>query len=182
VDRIYLPELLQTDRLILAKLRYEDAEEIFYTYSSKEEATKFMAWPTHRSVDDTRSFLEYAIGGWRRGTDFTYSIRLHNSRKLIGSIGLMHEEGRIQFGYILTPTEWGRGYATEACRKVMGLVKTNKQLNRVSTFVDVDNKASIKVLEKSGLIRETLLTQWFRFINQNNASKDCILFSLPLER
>jgi [ribosomal protein S5]-alanine N-acetyltransferase len=175
-----LPQRLETDRLILARLRYEDAEEVFYTYASKPEATRFMAWPTHKTLNDTRSFLDYAVRGWILGTDYTYSVRLKDSNRLIGSIGTMHDEGKIQFGYILSPTQWNKGYATEMCRKLMATLKTMDGVYRVSTFVDVDNVASAKVLVKSGLEEEARLEKWFRFVNQGNEPKDCILFRLSL--
>lgn len=176
-----LPEKVETERLILQRLRYEDAEEIFYTYASKPEVTKHLSWPTHRTVEDTRAFVRYAQDSWTLGLDYTYAVRLMGSQKLIGSFGVINENGRIQFGYAFSPTEWGKGYATEACRKLMELLKAIPDVFRIGTFVDVDNVASIRVLEKSGLIMEARLDKWFRFINQSNQPKDCILFRLPLD-
>lgn len=178
--RLHLPEKILTERLILQRLRYEDAEEIFYTYASKPEATRFVSWPTHTSVNDTRSFLAYAHSAWETGIDYSYSIRLKGSNRLIGSFGVMNDLGKIQFGYILTPTQWNLGYGTEACRKMMELLKTEKEIYRIGTFVDTKNEASIKVLQKSGLKEEARLDKWFRFVNQGNEPCDCILFYLPL--
>jgi [ribosomal protein S5]-alanine N-acetyltransferase len=180
MNRLDFPEKIETTRLVLKRLRYEDAEEIFYTYASKPEATKFMAWPTHRSVEDTRAFLLYAIDSWNKGSDYSFAIRLKDSQKMIGSIGVMNENGKIQFGYILSPSYWSNGYATEACREIMALLKTFTIVYRVGTFVDIDNTASIKVLLKSGLVEEARLNKWHRFVNQGNLPKDCILFKLPL--
>ncbi|HEY0651717.1 MAG TPA: GNAT family N-acetyltransferase [Chryseosolibacter sp.] len=174
-----LPEKIETERLLLQRLRYEDAEEIFYTYASKPEATKYLSWPMHRSVEDTRAFIRYAIDAWNLGLDYTFSIRSKRSNKFIGSFGVIHENGRIQFGYVFTPTEWGKGYATEACSKMMSVLKEFPSLFRIGTFVDVDNTASINVLKKSGLVEEARLTRWYRFVNQDNQPKDCILFRLP---
>lgn len=174
-----LPEKIETDRLVLQRLRYEDAEEIFYTYASKPEATKYMAWPIHQRVEDSRAFVRYAIEAWNLGLDYTFSIRLKQSNKFIGSFGVIHENGRIQFGYVFTPTAWGRGYATEACKKMMAVLKSFPSLFRIGTFVDVDNLASINVLKKSGLVEEARLSRWYRFVNQDNKPKDCILFRLP---
>lgn len=175
-----IPEKIETSRLLLQRLRYEDAEEIFYTYASKPDCTRYMAWPTHRSVEDTRSFLKYARESWAQGTDYSFSIRLKASGKLIGSFGIMHDNGKIQFGYILSPIEWGNGYATEVCQRIMNLLQSIRSLYRVGTFVDAENIASIRVLQKSGLVEEARLEKWHRFVNQGNAAKDCILFRLPL--
>jgi [ribosomal protein S5]-alanine N-acetyltransferase len=175
-----LPERIDTERLFLQRLRYEDAEEIFYTYASKPEATKYVAWPTHQSVNDTRSFLEYAIPAWKQGIDFSYAIRLKDSSRLIGSIGVTHDDGKVQLGYIISPTQWGQGFATETCRAIINELKQHKTLHRVWTLVDKDNSASIRVLEKCGLVEEARLPKWFRFINQGNDPRDCIFFRLPL--
>lgn len=175
-----LPERLDTDRLILSRLRYEDAEEIFYAYASKPDATRYMAWPTHEGLEDTRSYLRYAVAAWRNGLDYTYSIRLRETNRLIGSIGALNDEGKIQFGYVLSPTQWNNGYATEACRKLLAMLKSREGIYRIFTFVDVDNIASAKVLAKSGLEEEARLEKWFRFVNQSNEPKDCILFKLSV--
>ena len=175
-----IPEQFETERLALRRLKYEEAEEIFYTYASKPEATKFMSWPTHKSLADTRIFLKYAANGWRAGTDYSFSIRLRESNRLIGGCGILHDEGKIQFGYILSPTQWGRGYATEVCKKLMSIVKGLAGVYRVSTFVDTENVASANVLLKSGLVEEARLEKWFKFVNQDNRPKDCLLFRLPL--
>ena len=177
-----LPEEIITDRLSLRRLRYEDAEEMFYTYASKPEVTRFVSWPTHRSLQDTKDFLRYALNAWEKGTDYSFAIRLKDTNRLIGSIGVINENGKLQFGYALSPTQWNHGYATEACTRLMGLLSTQPGVYRIQTFVDKENVSSAKVLIKSGLVEEAKLERWFRFVNQNNEAKDCILFRLPLDR
>src|SRR5258708_21384986 len=100
--KLSIPEYLETERLSLSRLKYEEEEEIFYTYASKPEATKFMSWPMHQSVNDTRAFLEHAVNGWSAGTDYSFGIRLKEFNRFIGSCGLLNEEGKIQFGYVLS--------------------------------------------------------------------------------
>jgi RimJ/RimL family protein N-acetyltransferase len=160
---------------------YEDAEEIFYTYASKPEATKYLSWPTHRSIEDTRSFLRYSREGWSWGTDYSFSLRLRDSNQFIGSFGVINDKGKLQFGYVLSPSKWGMGYATEAVGAMIEILKVQEGVFRIGTFVDTENLASQKVLIRAGLIEEARLQKWFRFVNQQNMPKDCILFRLPLE-
>lgn len=178
--KLDLPTHIFTDRLGIQRLRYEEAEEIFYSYSSKPEATRFMSWPTHESLKDTIAFLRYAEQGWKTGTDYSYSIRLLHNGRLAGSFGVINENGKLQFGYIFSPTQWGKGYATEVCKAMMGVLRNQPGVYRIQTFTDVDNMASANVLLKSGLVEEARLSRWFRFVNQNNQVKDCIHFRLPL--
>jgi len=179
--RLNLPEHFFTDRLSVRRLRYEDAEEIFYAYASKPEATQFVSWPMHQSLNDTKSFLRYAVAAWANGTDYSFSIRLKESARLIGSFGVINEDGKLQFGYIFSPTQWGKGYATEVCKYMMSLLRKQHGVYRIQSFVDVENIASAKVLVKSGLVEEARLTKWFKFVNQSDEAKDCIHFRLPLE-
>lgn len=172
-----MPARIDTERLILQRLKYEDAEEIFYAYASKPEATKYVSWATHQSIDETRDFLKYTIENWQHGTDYSYSIRLKN-HLLIGSIGILNDEGKIQLGYVISPCHWGKGYMTEACSAVLSLLKTHKDIRRIGTFVDAENMASIRVLQKCGLVEEARMEKWFCFVNQQNQPRDCVLFRL----
>ncbi len=177
--RLDLPQHIQTDRLLLQRLRYEDAEEIFYVYASKPEATKYVAWVPHQSVQETRRYLDYAIKSWDAGNDYGYSIRLKDSNLLIGAFNIINDNGKISFGYILGPNHWSKGFATEACMTIMKIIKTLTGVYRIWTLVDVDNIASSKVLLKCGFLEEARLYKWFRFVNQDNQPKDCFIYRLP---
>jgi ribosomal-protein-alanine N-acetyltransferase len=164
----------------MQRLKYEDAPEIFYTYASRHEATTYLSWATHQSINETVQFLKYASTAWRMGKNFTYAIRLKESNRLIGSIGVLNDGGKIQFGYVLGPLHWGKGYATEVCIVLLAILKSKEEVYRIGTFIDAENKASAKVLYKCGLAEEAHLVRWYRFVNQGNEPKDCILFTLPL--
>jgi RimJ/RimL family protein N-acetyltransferase len=176
--RLNLPEKIETEHLLLQRLKYEDAEEIFYSYASKPEATKYLAFPTHQSVEDARSFLNHTTVAWEKGTDYAFGIRLKPDNRFIGSIGVMNENGKVHFGYCISPAYWGQGLATEACKSVLRLLRQQKDVHRIWTFIDAENVASGRVLIKSGMVEEGRLSKWFRFINQENRPKDCIIFVL----
>jgi ribosomal-protein-alanine N-acetyltransferase len=176
--RLNFPEKIETERLLLIRLRYEDAEEIFYSYASKPEATKYLAFPTHQSVQDARNFLTYAVGAWDKGVEYVYGIRLKGDNQFIGTIGVINENGKAHFGYCLSPIYWNNGFATEACNVVVALLKKEIGVHRIWTFIDAENVASGKVILKCGLVEEARLAKWFRFINQDNEPKDCILYVL----
>jgi len=174
-----IPETLSTERLILSRLRMEDAEEIFYSYASKPESTKFVSWPTHQSIKDTREFLRGTVAAWRKGVDYSFSIRLTATGRFIGGCGFVNDSGKVQIGYVLGPLHWGKGYATEAARKLVEIIREQTGIYRIGSFIDAENVASAKVLIKAGLVEEACLRDWFRFPNQGNVPKDCILFRMP---
>lgn len=176
--RLAIPEKIETARLLLRPLRYEDAEEVFYVYASKADATRYVSWPRHQTIEDTRTFLHVAIKGWEKGTDYSFGIRKKENGRFIGSFGILNDQGKIQFGYVLGPLHWGNGYATEVCQVMMKILANMPEVYRIGTFIDSENVGSAKVLLKSGLVEEARLPRWFRFINQGNQSKDCIFFRL----
>src|SRR5688572_19288290 len=58
------PDTIQTPRLVLRRPRPEDAEAIFARYASDREVTRYVGWPVHTSVEDTRTFLTFAAAEW----------------------------------------------------------------------------------------------------------------------
>lgn len=176
--RLPIPETIKADNLILQRLRYEDAEEIFFAYASKPEGTYYVSWPTHQRILDTRNFLNHAVAAWNAGTDYSFSIRLVHTNRLVGSIGAIHDSGKIQFGYFIAPSQWGRGYATTATGALLNILKSIPEVKQIETFVDTENKASIRVLQKCGLTEGEIKPAYFKFINQGNRKKDCVIFRL----
>jgi RimJ/RimL family protein N-acetyltransferase len=176
--KLNLPEKFATERLLLERVKYEDAEEIFYTYASKPEVTKFLAFPTHQSVQDARGFLAYAVGAWDKGIEYVFAIRLKADGQFVGTIGVINENGKAHFGYSISPLFWNQGIATEAGKSIVALLKREKDLHRIWSFIDAENVASGKVLTKCGLVEVARLSKWFRFVNQDNQPKDCILYIL----
>ncbi len=47
-------------------------------------------------------------------------------------------------------TAWGKGYATEACRRLLTFAFEETPLQEIIAAIDADNAASRKVLEKNG--------------------------------
>lgn len=62
-------------------------------------------------------------------------------------------------GYCLEEAAWGRGYATEAARAVLGWAFEALDLNRVQAETDTRNLASARVLEKLGFVHEGTLRE-----------------------
>ena len=51
---------LETERLILRRFTIEDAESMFNNWASDDEVTKFLTWPTHKSIEDSKKFINYS--------------------------------------------------------------------------------------------------------------------------
>jgi len=174
-----LAERIELSRINLIRHTPQDAEEIFYAYASKPEVTRFMAWKTHESLSDTRMFLRWASMTWENHSQFAYAVRLRNTGRLIGGCGCTQQDGLFQVGYIFSPSVWGNGFATEACIGLVAEVKANPAARKITSFVDVENIPSLRVLEKSGFVRNERVAEYFTAVNQNGLKKDAWLFHYP---
>jgi [ribosomal protein S5]-alanine N-acetyltransferase len=69
-----------------------------------------------------------------------------------GWAGLGCREDGAELGWYLTSRHWGRGYATEATRLLVDFAFNIVGLRRLYATADPENRASCRVLEKSGLV------------------------------
>lgn len=60
----------------------------------------------------------------------------------------------VEIGYILKKSAWGKGYATEATKRLLKFAFEETPLEEIVATIDSDNTASQRVLEKSGLVYE----------------------------
>jgi ribosomal-protein-serine acetyltransferase len=67
-------------------------------------------------------------------------------------------------GYWVRRSEWGRGIASEAARAVLEMAFHDCGLYRVEVHVALENKASQRVAEKVGLLREGV-ARGIEFVN-----------------
>ncbi|MFM8348931.1 MAG: GNAT family N-acetyltransferase [Bacteroidota bacterium] len=172
-----LPPTFETSRCTLHRHRREDAEEMFYAYASKPEVTRFLIWPTHSSIEETRQYLRYAIAQWDADQSFAWTVRLKPYGRLIGSIGLVKSEAEWQVGYVFSPTSWGKGLASEVLIGLLGLIKGH--LNEpIVSYVHQENPASSRVLEKAGFIRTADPSEQFVFPNLNGGAHPGLKFRL----
>jgi RimJ/RimL family protein N-acetyltransferase len=170
------PERIETARLILRKPLLEDAEAVFSRCASDPEVTKYLAWPRHRSIEDTNVFLRFSDAEWERWPAGPYLIESRADRQLLGSAGLVFEAPTIATtGYVLARDAWGHGYATEALGAVVILAR-GLGILQLYALCHPGNPPSVRVLEKCGFIRDNVLVQHV-FPNLGSAQpEDCLRY------
>jgi ribosomal-protein-alanine N-acetyltransferase len=158
-------ERLETSRLVLRKPSPADAEAVLSRYAGDPEVTRFLSWPTHRTVEDTRAFLEYSDAEWTRWPAGPYLIESREGARLLGGTGLAFETPfRAATGYVLAREAWGLGYATEALQAIVALAG-KLDVRRLYALCHPDHPASRRVLEKCGFSHEGRLRSFAEFPN-----------------
>lgn len=176
-----VPEQLPTERLIARRLCTEDALEIFKAYASDERVARYMTWPVATEVAHVHGFVSSALESWSAGTAYDFAVVEQASGEVVGGCG-MHQfnkgnDSHFVFGYCFSPRVWGRGYATEIARAMVKWFDGCDDVIRFAAWVDLDNPASARVLEKAGLEREGILRRWIVHPNLGSTPRDVFVYS-----
>ncbi len=169
------PERLTTRRLTLRRPVSSDVAAAF-GWASDAEVTRYMSWPTHKTIDDTQRFMTFATGEWREKGVGAFFIE-HEGR-VIGSTGLhVVNRNRAMLGYIFRRDAWGQGFATEACRAMVELGRS-LGIARVEAQCHTAHLQSARVLEKSNMEFEGVLRRYLVFPNLDGAPEDVRSYSV----
>ena len=159
------PAEITTARLVLRRPVASDAEEIFARYAGDASVGRYLAWPIHKTIDDTRAFLGFSDQEWARWPAGPYLIFSKDTRTLLGSTGFSFEtDGRASTGYVLARDSWNKGFATEATQ-AMKQVAAQVGAGELFACCHPDHQPSRRVLEKCGFVEERSLQLKCEFPN-----------------
>ena len=157
-------ERVETARLVLQRPREADVEAIFRTYASDLEVTRYLGWPRHVSVEQTRAFLSFSDAEWDRWPAGPYLI-FSREGLLVGGTGLSFEAPDCAAtGYVLARAAWGLGYATEALQAMVDVARACGA-RVLYALCHVDHRPSARVLEKCAFEPEGVVRQYAEFPN-----------------
>jgi RimJ/RimL family protein N-acetyltransferase len=138
----------RTERLLLRPGWVEDAPALAQAINREDIVLNLAHVPWPYSVADAESFLtnDRATGE----TNLLIFERTSAEPRLIGGIGLARNAGQTILGYWITPSSWGKGFATEAGRAVIDIARETLRIGQLTARHFVDNPASGQVLRKLG--------------------------------
>lgn len=149
---------LTTNRLVLRPAAPADLQAIHHLHS-RPEVDEFNTLGIPKDLQETEKIIE----PWllkHQGKDikqYTFVIESADKLQFIGLIALKPGPEKYKRGeiwYKLLPEAWGKGYATEAIKRLIRFGFQELKLHRIEAGCAVANIGSIKVLEKAGLERE----------------------------
>ena len=147
-------DILESERLILRPLRVSDAEMVFRNWASDPEVTKYVRWSTHENVDVTREWLSACEKSMDSKDAYDWGIVIRDTDALIGSIGASwnEKEDRVEVGYCIGRSYWGKGYTSEALLCMMDYLVTKAGIKHFVSMHAVENPASGTVMRKAGFV------------------------------
>ena len=159
--------------------RFESGDESsIFEYASDPEVTRYMDWPAHERIADSVAYIEMTDLGWASEQQFAWAITIGQNSKPIGAIGCSDITHKVSFGYVLSRSAWGKGYATEASRALLGWLEEATDVQRIWALCDIGNVASANVLRKLGMEKEGVLKKWkIRPNLPGKPARDSLMFS-----
>ncbi len=171
-------DTLETERLILRKFYISDVDDV-YKYAISPNVGPDAGWEPHKDKEETMAVILEFISSKE-----VWAIVKKESNKVIGSIGLHKDvkremENAKMIGYVLAEDYWGKGYATEAARRVIQYAFEELGLDLISVYHFPHNKRSKRVIEKCGFKYEGTLRNATVLYNGNVYDELC--YSLTRE-
>ncbi len=140
-----------TERLVLAPLGVDYLDSV-NEYALDYENTKYMCHLPKRDSDETLSFLRDVEAEWEKDTPGFYEFAVLYKNSQIGAVSISFENGIGELGWIINRKFWGKGFATEAAKGLVGYFSIHGHL-RFIAHCDTENAASFRVMEKLGMTR-----------------------------
>ena len=173
-------ERLETSRLVLRRPTADDLDGIF-AYASDPDVTRYVGFPRHLSLDQTRGFLAWSDEHWTRWPAGPMVVQRRGSDDIVGASGLTFDTLRCaQTGYVFARHAWGHGYATETLGAMVQLARECGVI-RLYANCHCRHRASAHVLEKGGFTLEGLLRRYAEFPNLGAALEDVLGYAVILE-
>ena len=145
---------LETSRLVLRRHELTDADDMFRNWVTDPEVCRFWQWKPHISIDETRCLLKGWIEEYRKPDNYHWIIVLKEISQAIGyiyfaDIDVLNRSLSVHFA--LSRKYWKQGIMTEACKCVITFAFGVLGVEKVHSNHHVDNLASGRVLQKSGM-------------------------------
>lgn len=171
------PELV-TERLGLRELRPADAAAVAAGAGDRRVAAFLIQVPSPYPIALARRWVAHRIDWWDQGRGVTLAVTLRDAPDmLLGTVSLRryHRDRRAELGYWLAQPAWGHGFATEAAQALVDFGFSELGLARIYAQVLADNRASLRVLDKLGMVNEGVKRQ---HVQKGRRLHDVVLYGL----
>lgn len=142
---------MTTNRLVIRNFVERDWKDL-YEYLSIQEVLKY-------EPEDANTEEECILKSTERSKqDIFLAVCLRSKDKMIGHLYFSQKEPwefmTWELGYIFNPEFYGKGYATEACSRVLQYGFEELGAHRIMAMCNPENAASWKLLERLDMRRE----------------------------
>jgi ribosomal-protein-alanine N-acetyltransferase len=143
-------EELETERLLLRPVGPADLPRIAALMADYDVAKNLSTAPHPYTLADAEAFFARHSESCARGESHVFALVRKSDHAFIGKNGLHAKDGVVEMGYWHGKPYWGRGFGTEAARRVLSFGFNDLKLERIVAGWFEDNPASGRILSKLG--------------------------------
>jgi RimJ/RimL family protein N-acetyltransferase len=150
-----------------------------YEYSSNPLFYEHMEIKPHKSIEETRAYLEKWLTLSKTGSRFMWFMFLKGDKKVIGSVGLWNidwERKSAGIGYGISPDYWSGGYAKVVIPMVLQYLFFNLSFHRVHGLAPVNHLKSRIGAKQLGFTEEGTLRDYYLY--SDGRREDAIVNSI----
>ncbi len=141
---------LKTGRLTLRRYCPKDATVLYKEFGTDPVMYEYSGWNPYASPEMAEETVQRYISSYDDPQFFGWAIVEDDA--LLGTIGAYdYKDDKIEVGFSIARTCWGRGYATEALKAVLKYLTDNERIRCVTAWCAADNIGSKRTLEKAGM-------------------------------
>lgn len=141
---------LRTERLILRRYRPEDADDLYRCLGKDPAMYQYSGWNPYATPEMARETVRRFIDSYDEERSYSWVMDVDDV--IVGTIGAYdYKDGSIEVGFSVVPGWQGRGFATEALKRVLRYLTDNESIPCVTAWCASENIGSKRVLEKAGM-------------------------------
>ena len=141
---------LWTENLVLRRYREDDAKQLYEHLGTDPEMYRYSGWNPYATFEMAKETVDRFMDGY--DDDCSYSWVMDFDDTVVGTIGAYdRKQDQIEVGLSVVREWQGRGFATEALKKVLEYLTENEEIACVTAWCAGENAGSRRVLEKSGM-------------------------------
>jgi RimJ/RimL family protein N-acetyltransferase len=175
-----LPEQFDTERLIISIYENGDGEEFFRLLQANYDhlLEELPETRTIGTVDGAEEYVRIKRVAWLSRERLVAKVVEKSTGKMIGQLWIEPKWDRLIFeiGYFVVENRQGRGYITEAVRRMVAYLFNELGATRLEIHTKATNLRSIRIAERCGFTQEARLRQRTR--TNEGFVVDVVIFGL----
>lgn len=145
---------IKTERLEITKFTLDIAEAV-HLNSLDEDNRKFNPDEVFETIEDAKDTVEFLMSVYDNGDGpLVYPVVLLDGTNIGYVQAVPMDDGKWEIGYHIGKNYTGKGYATEAVKAFLPVIMDQLNITEMLGICVVENKASVKVMEKTGFVKE----------------------------
>ncbi|MFB6497190.1 GNAT family N-acetyltransferase [Bacillus haynesii] len=153
--------IMKTDRLILRKMRRDDAENLLEIFS---DPIAMEYYPSTKNEKQTLQWIDWTLENYEKHGTGLWVAEHKQTGEFLGQCGIVPQEvegsNEMEIGYLFKRSVWKNGYATEAASACKQYGFESFHLKKIVSLPDAQNLPSRKVAERIGMTLEKTIHKW----------------------